>query len=437
MPQGWPFIGFARIGNEKKGRRNVFSASTYLSMIVIADDITGAAEIAGIAFERGLRVRLVCGATEIPDVPKNDNFSIVNGTLVIATDTRSMSEQEAVAETKRLAAALNERVSLSPSTFQKDTFIFKKVDSALRGHVVAELQTLMEATGMKRAVYLPANPSKGRIIKDGIYYIKEKGKEVPIAETAFSFDPEFPANTSMLCERFPDAREKGIIMPDAENEGDLLHAIDSYNDGYTLFAGAADLFSLLISSSSFEHFSCPPLPDKPSTFNSDLSCHTLLEKSSTLNSDFYKDENRGLLILCGSTQSGPTGLSLPVSPMPLNVYDGADDITTWLSDAIGKYTDMGSLILTIPHRHRIGHDAAVHLRQMMTKMACRLMEQQQPKHLIIEGGATAYSVLHLLGRSLFEVVCQWAPGVVSLGKPDAPIVTLKPGSYSWGTLFSK
>ena len=50
-------------------------------MIVIADDITGAAEIAGIAFSRGENVRLVCG-----------EGIATNGTTVIATDTRSMSQ---------------------------------------------------------------------------------------------------------------------------------------------------------------------------------------------------------------------------------------------------------------------------------------------------------------------------------------------------------
>ena len=69
-------------------------------MIVIADDITGAAEIAGIAFARGAEVRLVCGP-----VCGCDTATPQTGvTTVIATDTRSMSEAEAIAETKRIAS---------------------------------------------------------------------------------------------------------------------------------------------------------------------------------------------------------------------------------------------------------------------------------------------------------------------------------------------
>ena len=69
-------------------------------MIVIADDITGAAEIAGIAFSQGQQVRLRCNSSV------NCDTVAVNETTVIATDTRSMSEAEAVAETQRIIPPL-------------------------------------------------------------------------------------------------------------------------------------------------------------------------------------------------------------------------------------------------------------------------------------------------------------------------------------------
>ena len=163
-------------------------------MIVIADDITGAAEMAGIAHEHGVPVRLVCGCGTATD-----------GTTVIATDTRSMTEAEAVAETQRILLPLSFshlKVGMwHAMEGDGGRHLFKKTDSALRGHVIAELSAIMQTLGYQRAVYLPANPSKGRIIRNGTYYINGK----PIHETDFSFDPEFPAKTSVLKERFPDA----------------------------------------------------------------------------------------------------------------------------------------------------------------------------------------------------------------------------------------
>lgn len=385
-------------------------------MIVIADDITGAAEIAGIAFARGAEVRLICDS-----VCGCDTATPSTGvTTVIATDTRSMSEEEALAETKRISAAF-----VSP---EGKKVIFKKNDSALRGHVIAELTALMEATGYERAVYLPANPSKGRIIRNGVYYIKEvrgekqEVREVPLNETDFSFDPEFPARTSVLRERFPDAEAHHIIMPDAENEEDIHNVISTYNDGKTIFAGAADLFSAMIG----------------------MGCGRLKESIAKHPMPIIQTHN-SMLILSGSTQSKPLGLGIPIAPMPQEIYDGGDDLNLW--DTTAYEQERHSLILTIPHTHRTGKEVAVHLRTMMAEMTKQLVTRHCPDHLVIEGGATAWATLQALGWTEFTITAQLAPGVVqmrvtnachtqNLRSENGTLVTLKPGSYPWGTILS-
>ena len=365
-------------------------------MIVIADDITGAAEIAGIAFSKGHQVSLVCG-----------EGVATNEITVIATDTRSMTAAEAVSETKRIA-----KFSLGARPFPRLTgtlpcALFKKTDSALRGNVVAELSTLMQATGYERAVYLPANPSKGRIICNGTYYINGK----PIAETAFSYDPEFPAKTSVLRERFSDAEQKGIIMPDAESEEDIRRIIAEYNDGQTLFAGAADMFSALLNANHGDRLS-----DSSLRFSNHGVC---------------PHDSHDTLILCGSTQSKALDLGIAIAPMPRKIYDGANDLSLWNIEA---YTKSGSIILTIPHTHRTGKEVAVHLRTVMAEMAKRLVSEHRPSQLIIEGGATAWAALQAIGWSQFDIICQIAPGVVQMRAANGTLVTLKPGSYSWGKL---
>ena len=373
-------------------------------MIVIADDITGAAEMAGIAFSQGQQVRLVCGGSVC------GCGTATYGTTVIATDTRSMNEAEAVAETRRITSAFIHHTSA----------IFKKTDSALRGHVVAELSALMEATGYQRAVYLPANPSKGRVIKSGTYYINN----VPIHETAFSYDPEFPAKTSVLRERFPDAESKGIIMPDAENEEDIQKIIAKYNDGKTLFAGGADLFSAVLD-------------------HGDGSDDPIFTENGITQNRPYDHNSSSTLILCGSTLSKPLDLGIPIAPMPLEIYDGNEDISLWDTSA---YAEAHSLILTMPYTHRTGKEAAVHLRSMMARKAKELITQHlfpaldregsgEGLHLIIEGGATAWATLQVLGWTQFEIIAQLAPGVVQMRAMNGTLVTLKPGSYPWGNII--
>ena len=360
-------------------------------MIVIADDITGAAEIAGIAHSLGQPVRLSCSC---------DNWrchEATSGTTVIATDTRSMTESQAVAETLRIAD------TIMPLT----AAVFKKTDSALRGHVVAELEALMQATGYRRAVYLPANPSKGRVIRNGIYYINN----IPIHETDFSFDPEFPARTSVLRERFPNAEEKGIIMPDAENEEDIRNIIAEYDDGKTIFAGAADLFSAMIG----------------------MGCGRLKEPIAKRPIPIIQNKN-STLILCGSTQSKTLDLGIPVAPMPQEIYDGSDDLSLW--DTTAYEQEQHSLIPSIPHTHRTGKEVAVHLRTVMAEKARQLVAEHCPDQLIIEGGATAWATLQALGWTEFTITAQLAPGVVQMSATTGTLVTLKPGSYPWGTILS-
>lgn len=382
---------------------------------MIADDITGAAEIAGIAHAHGQQARLVC-ACPADGESGSVYCDSVAVTTVIATDTRSMSEADAAAEIRRIASAISHHTSP----------IFKKTDSALRGHVVAELSALMQTTGYQRAVYLPANPSKGRIIRNGVYYIKEasgKGqevREVPIHETAFSYDPEFPAKTSVLKERFPDAEAKGIIMPDAESEADIRMVIQQYDDGKTIFAGAADLFRATLLQK----------PISPIGLISPISPIDLISPIS--------------LILCGSTQSKPLDLGIPIAPMPREVYDGEQDADYWFQSLTSPLSaqassptkgPLSSLILTIPHTHRTGKETAVHLRTVMAEMAQRLVSRHCPDHLIIEGGATAWATLQALGWTDFQIKRQIAPGVVQMSATNGTLVTLKPGSYSWGGLF--
>lgn len=379
-----------------------------LHIIVIADDITGAAEMAGMAHSRGLRVQLVCDLCVCGVAPAD--------VLVIATDTRSMTEDEAVAETLRVASSLSAVVARDSSVL-----IFKKTDSALRGHVVAELKTLMAATGCRSAVYMPANPSKGRVIKGGVYYIKEgrgAAELVPLHMTAFSYDPEFPAFTSSLRDRFPDVAD-GIIMPDAESANDIRAIVARYADEGTLFAGAADLFRELLPAGRCDSCDSSALSNGPEE----------------------------ALILCGSTQSKPEALGLTESAMPLAVYDGGDDLQPWLDDAMSKHKAGGSLVLTIPHTHRTGRTAAIHLRKMMAEMTRQLFRVLSCptdcailappfRHLIIEGGATAWATLHALGWSSFDVVRELAPGVVRMCATNGIMVTLKPGSYPWANTIN-
>ena len=78
---------------------------------------------------------------------------------------------------------------------------FVKTDSACRGHIKLSLDILGKG---RNVVFVPQNPSMGRTVEGGIYRIGG----VPISETVFAQDPEWPALT-------PDVSHLGI--PDASS----------------------------------------------------------------------------------------------------------------------------------------------------------------------------------------------------------------------------
>src|ERR1700733_8695520 len=106
---------------------------------VIADDFTGAAELGGIGLRHGL----------VTEVSTTVNAATDADLLVIAADTRSKGLSVAVEEMGIIARQLK---VLQP------LWIFKKVDSVLRGHVVPEINVMMDVLGWPLALLVPANP---------------------------------------------------------------------------------------------------------------------------------------------------------------------------------------------------------------------------------------------------------------------------------------
>lgn len=404
-------------------------------IIVIADDLTGAAEIAGIGHSYGLSTALLTDVTE--NLPVCD-------LMVIATDTRSMAESNAVYETHRICQDIKQalpklsearKAAMTPlqraqalARPDEVLHIFKKTDSALRGHVHLELRALVEESRYEQVMYLPANPSKGRIIRGGRYFINGE----PIDQTDFSRDPEFPITTANVAAAIGVAPGSRLRICDAEDNNDIRRvvklALDNRNP--TLLAGGADLFTCFIEE----------LGRKPSRAK---AFPGLSEKGSAL-------------IVCGSTQS--TDLTdkpyvrrhnMASVPMPHECFDAlaqgaitpAEGADKWMGRLKQSQLVLGktsSFILSIPYPNIGTPEAAKTLRQITAEMTQRIVAQNGVMtEIIFEGGATAYSAIRKLGWSRFTVVQQVAPGVVRLHSLDDTHthITIKPGSYSWGSLF--
>lgn len=385
-------------------------------ILVLADDITGAAEIAGIAKAHD-RNTILC----VKDIPKDSNIDCV---VVVATDIRSGNKDEARKETERLCMSIKNM----PAEYRHSLCIYKKTDSVLRGHISTELSIIMRCLEFKNSLLVAQNPSKGRVIRNGEYFVNA----TPLNETMFSIDPEFPAFTSRatelvgkdLCrtlniEESIDEGVAGIIYIADATDKDELQALALKIQESTLAAGGADFFEILLNSDN-----------KP-------KCDYVNVKY-TDNSESKTDGK--ILVVCGSTQTksiSNTPLmqrkkAMEVS-IPKDVFEGANP-DMWISDLCKNYVCVEGLILRVGDHKVKGADYARRIRTVMARAVESMVKEIAPDRLIIEGGATAFSVLSALGWAEFEVSCEYTPGVVSMFYNNTEVV-LKPGSYSWGDLF--
>jgi uncharacterized protein YgbK (DUF1537 family) len=130
----------------------------FQSFYVIADDLSGAADCAA-AFARN-RGPVPLYLSAIPS-------SHVSGSWALDTDTRAMTQHEALHTTHRIATALRKNTD-------DDVLVYKKVDSTLRGHLAVEMRAMVSAGGFDGVVIATAFPEQGRTMRDGRLVIAER-----------------------------------------------------------------------------------------------------------------------------------------------------------------------------------------------------------------------------------------------------------------------
>lgn len=134
-------------------------------LTILADDLTGACDT-GTLFAGGAAVPVTVWPQPAGRAPVR----------VLDTESRTLNATDAA---RRVEAAARHTPSAR---------YFKKIDSTFRGHVGAEVNALLQASGSVSAVLTPAFPAQGRTVLDRILLVDG----APIAETAIGRDPEFP-----------------------------------------------------------------------------------------------------------------------------------------------------------------------------------------------------------------------------------------------------
>lgn len=123
-------------------------------VVIIADDLTGANDT-GVQYKKNGFSTMV--QTEFTGI-KKENLKQYD-VLSVNANSRLLSPEKAY---KRVYDVASQLYNIHPE------YIYKKIDSLLRGNPAAELDAVMDATGIEMAVVVPSFPENNRKLIDGI-----------------------------------------------------------------------------------------------------------------------------------------------------------------------------------------------------------------------------------------------------------------------------
>jgi len=379
-------------------------------IIVVADDFTGAAELAGIGLSHGLTVEL---DIETPWTSTEVEM------LVIATDTRSKNIEEAISEVKDLT----ERISAYNSTL-----VYKKIDSVMRGHILEEIETMVSGLGMKGAIIVPANPLLGRVIIDGHYYVNGE----PLQKTSFSQDPEFEISTSSvagLLARNGSSPEFSIVKPeDFSGEGNIILGEASSSEDLDFWAEKSISGWLPVGAAGFFH----------------SLLHRNGKKVAVKKNGISLLDRKGILYICGSTFRGSreqVKLASDSGPfvcyMPEELFQegpsASESFHKWIDEVVFTLDSRGKAVVAIKQEVTSEGGKSKWIRKQFSLLVESILERTVIRELVIEGGSTASAILYRLGFTRLKPFHQFGQGVIQMKIEDRPDLnlTLKPGSYTW------
>lgn len=186
-------------------------ATDVVRCVIIADDLTGAADSSAGLADRGATVAILPWMDDGGDALRAALDDRTLDVLVIETDTRDRDAPTAAARLEVVAGALLARTARGvPSPL-----VVKKIDSILRGPIAAEVAVLRGRLAPSRTVIAPAFPRLGRTTIDGIQL--REGVQVGEADIArVCGTPDavgVPAGAPLP--------ESAVSIHDARTEGDL------------------------------------------------------------------------------------------------------------------------------------------------------------------------------------------------------------------------
>ncbi|WP_095192349.1 four-carbon acid sugar kinase family protein [Pseudomonas sp. Irchel 3A7] len=395
-----------------------------MSILIIADDLSGAADCAIGFASVGLQTVVTLDAlNDQPDAQ----------VIAADTDTRRLSPEQAAERTVAAFKALR----------KPGQRLYKKIDSTLRGNWAAEVAALQPLAGL--AIVAPAFPATGRTLRGGRVFVN--GQPLETTDTWKLENADRPADVEAMLVATglstakldlytlrgdPDAlahyfaelarSNTQAVIVDAQTEDDLLTLarLTATLDQALFWIGSGGLAREIAQLPDFFHTSNQRIESTDSEKNPASTLVMVGSLSGVC--------ERQCTVL--KTQAGLSELIVP--PAVLRQGSQHPDWATWQARIGEQLEGWSDLLLRIGRDEAFDPQEGAHLSTMLAEM----VEPHFAKvgGLIATGGETARAILTTVGIDSLQLLAEVEAGV-AFGRPSAsrhgyrPAIITKAGAF--------
>ncbi|MFM1700607.1 3-oxo-tetronate kinase [Aeromonas salmonicida] len=405
---------------------------------VIADDFTGATDIAGFLVENGLATLQFSG------IPAKADLTGVDA-VVISLKSRSCPADEAVHDS--LAALDWLKARGCPRIYQKYCSTF---DSTATGNIGPVTDALLAALESQFTLICPALPVNGRTVYQGNLFVGAQ----PLAESGMRHHPITPMTDSNLLRLMEtQARGRAGLVPfstidkgaaaiaeafeQLTQDGVRYAVVDTLTEQHLLDIAAAAIDMPLVTGGSGLAIGMARLLGKGNLAAAREAGWPLGTRAVVLSGSCSEMTNRQV----ARYQDIAPALALDVAAC-LTRADYPAELVRWVlsqpvtpAPMLHATTSPGELA-AIQARH--GRDTASEAVEQCFAQVAVLLREAGVESFIIAGGETSSRITQALGIAAFHIGPQIAPGVPWVRATDAPLsLALKSGNFGDETFFSR
>jgi 3-dehydrotetronate 4-kinase len=423
---------------------------TALRIGCIADDFTGATDLANNLVRGGMRTIVTIG---IPD-----DAPIEADAVVVALKTRTAPVHEAVSMSLRACRAL--KASGAHQIYFK---ICSTFDSTSNGNIGPVIEALMEELGCAFSVVVPAFPDNGRTVYQGYLFVHG----TLLSESSMRHHPLTPMTDSnlvrVLTPQLSQERQYAVgllsqqvvadseeslrrAMKDLQLDGAAIAIADTVTrEDMTRLAAALHDAPLVTASSGLGGH----LPKRQGFVPSEETVRLPLVhgRAAILAGSCSEATNRQVQHFLAS---GGRGLQLDTVKLAQDANDEITQVVRWAREQweidsnqpLLIYSTSNSQSLVAIHERFRADYIGSRVEYVMGQLAIALM-QENVRQLVVAGGETSGACIRALKIPQLYVGPQIDPGVpwcyadVALGVSDGLHLALKSGNFGSDEFFRK